>query len=264
MIFAAMYGTDPLTYFIYILFTLVAVVIGLVLHEVAHGLAAKWNGDYTAKYAGRLSLNPVKHFDLIGFVMMMLVGFGYAKPVPVNPSNFKHYRRGLITVAIAGIVMNIIVAFVAVMIGSLMYFGMVHVESYNTYLTLYYMGELFRVISRVNLSLAFFNLLPIFPLDGFKVVEACTYRGNKFCAFMRTNGRYLLYGLVALSFIIDMAFNYVPQLPFWFEYFDILGTYINICVNAVTWVFASFWGVIIYGYRSLLLFFFIYLYGGIV
>ena len=91
MIFAAMYGDNFLSYIIYIIFTLIAVTIGLVCHEVAHGLVAKWNGDPTAKYAGRLTLNPLKHFDLIGFIMMMLVGFGYAKPVPVNPYNFKHY-----------------------------------------------------------------------------------------------------------------------------------------------------------------------------
>ena len=94
MIFATRYADSAVDYLIYLIFTLVAVCIALVLHEVAHGLVAKWNGDYTAKYSGRLSLNPLKHFDLIGFIMMMLVGFGYAKPVPVNPNNFKHYRRG--------------------------------------------------------------------------------------------------------------------------------------------------------------------------
>ena len=122
MIFAFLYGDKPLSYFIYTLFTLVAVVIGLTLHEVAHGLVAKWNGDYTAKYAGRLTLNPVKHFDLVGFLMMMMVGFGYAKPVPVNPSNYRHYRKGLITVAIAGIVMNVIVAFITTLFGFLFFF----------------------------------------------------------------------------------------------------------------------------------------------
>ncbi|MCM1367408.1 MAG: site-2 protease family protein [Roseburia sp.] len=264
MIFAAMYGYDPLTFFLYVLFTLIAVVIGLVSHEVAHGLVAKWNGDYTAKNMGRLSLNPIKHFDPIGFVMMMFVGFGYAKPVPINPGNFKNYRRGIITVSIAGIVMNLIVAFFAVMIGCLLYFGMYNVGSEKAFEALFYFAEMFRIISRVNLSLAFFNLLPIYPLDGFKLVEACTHRGNKYCAFMRTNGKYLLYGLVLLGIIVSMAFNYVSNIPYWFEYFDILGTYINICANAVTWVFTSFWGVIIHGYRQILLFLFIFRYGGIV
>lgn len=263
MIFAAMYGQDALSFFIYILFTLVAVVIGMVFHEAAHGLVAKWNGDYTAKYAGRLTLNPIKHFDLIGFVMMMLVGFGYAKPVPVNPANYKNYRRGLITVAIAGIAANLIIAFFAVLFGSLFYFGMSNVSSETAYYSLFYFGELFRMISRVNLALAFFNLLPIYPLDGFRLVEACTHQGNKFCAFMRTNGRYLLWGLVALSFIVDMAGNYAT-LPYWFRYLDVLGTYLSVCINSLTWVFVSFWGVMIHGYRQMLLLYFIYLYGGIV
>ena len=123
MIFATRYADSAVDYLIYLIFTLVAVCIALVLHEVAHGLVAKWNGDYTAKYSGRLSLNPLKHFDLIGFIMMMLVGFGYAKPVPVNPNNFKHYRRGLITVAIAGVIMNLILAFVSVMLWCLMWYA---------------------------------------------------------------------------------------------------------------------------------------------
>ncbi len=110
MIFALRNGQNALDYFVLIVLTLIAVCISLVLHEVAHGLVAKWNGDYTAKYAGRLSLNPLKHFDLIGFIMMMLIGFGYAKPVPVNPYNFKHYKRGMVTVAIAGVVTNMIIA----------------------------------------------------------------------------------------------------------------------------------------------------------
>ncbi len=264
MIFAFLYGDKPLSYFIYTLFTLVAVVIGLTLHEVAHGLAAKWNGDYTAKYAGRLTLNPVKHFDLVGFLMMMMVGFGYAKPVPVNPSNYRHYRKGLITVAIAGIVMNVIVAFITTLFGCLFFFGMTKMSTEAGYEAMFYIGELFRIIARVNLSLAFFNLLPIYPLDGFRLVESLTHRGNKFCAFMRTNGMYLLWGLVALSVVVDMAGIYARNLPFWFDYFDILGTYINICVNSVTWVFTSFWSLFIPGYRPMLLMFYIYLYGGIV
>ena len=70
MIFATRYADSAVDYLIYLIFTLVAVTISLVLHEIAHGLVAKWNGDYTAKYAGRLTLNPVKHFDLVGFLMI--------------------------------------------------------------------------------------------------------------------------------------------------------------------------------------------------
>lgn len=248
MIFATRYADSAVDYLIYLIFTLVAVCIALVLHEVAHGLVAKWNGDYTAKYSGRLSLNPLKHFDLIGFIMMMLVGFGYAKPVPVNPNNFKHYRRGLITVAIAGVIMNLILAFVSVMLWCLMWyayksatFGSASVGVINLCL---YLMNFFAIFTSINLSLVFFNILPIFPLDGFRVVEALTRRGNRFCAFMRTNGQYILWGLVGLSFIVSMAYDYVA-LPYWFEYFDVLGTYLRFFVGKVSYVFQKFWWLMI-------------------
>lgn len=92
---------------LYVLALLFAIVFALVLHEVAHGLVALWNGDPTAKMYGRLSLNPLKHFDIFGLLMMLIVGFGWAKPVPVDPRNFKKYKTGCVTVSIAGILTNI-------------------------------------------------------------------------------------------------------------------------------------------------------------
>ena len=89
----------------------VALLSALILHEIAHGLVALWNGDRTAKMYGRLSLNPVRHFDWIGLIMMILVGFGWAKPVPINPNNFKHRKLGCITVSVAGVVTNLLLAF---------------------------------------------------------------------------------------------------------------------------------------------------------
>ena len=86
---------------------ILAVYFAIIPHEVAHGLVAKWNGDLTAKVNGRLTLNPVSHFDPIGFLMLLFMGFGYAKPVPVNPYNFKVPRRGLFTTAIAGVTYNL-------------------------------------------------------------------------------------------------------------------------------------------------------------
>lgn len=245
MIFAFRYGKDPLDYFILIVLTLIAVCISLVLHELAHGLVAKWNGDYTAKNAGRLTLNPVKHFDLIGFVMMMLVGFGYAKPVPVNPANFKHYRRGLVTVAIAGVVVNLILAFIASLGYCLMMLAWNHATTEGTFWLCYYVLRFFGILATINLSLLFFNILPIFPLDGFRVVEALTSRGNKFCTFMRANGQYILWGLVGLSFIVSSAMENVSSIPYWFEYIDVLGTYLNFFVTHLLNLFTEFWWLMV-------------------
>ena len=243
MIFAALYADNALDYLIYVVFTLVAVVIAMVLHEYAHGLVAKWNGEYTAKYSGRLTLNPLKHFDPIGFVMMMLVGFGYAKPVPINPGNFRKFRRGLFTVSIAGICMNLILALLFALLICLMGLGMVLTDSEIGVNVMFYFARFFIVNMRLNLSLAFFNLLPIYPLDGFRIVECLTRRGNKFCAFMRTNGQYILFGLVGLHFIVSMAMNYFPQIPNWFAYIDILGTYMSYCTYYVGLGFTLFWSL---------------------
>ncbi len=240
MIYAMLNGGNALNWLINIVFVFIAVCIGMVCHEVAHGLVAMWNGDNTAKNAGRLTLNPLKHYDLIGFIMMMCVGFGYAKPVPVNPYNFKHFRRGLFFVAIAGIVTNIIIALISALFYDLM------LMASATHVVFSYFAYFFYILSSVNLSLAFFNLLPIFPLDGFRIVEVFTHRGNKFCSFMRTNGQYIIWILVGLSFLISMAFNYAP-LPYWFRYIDVLGTYLDFFVGHVNYGFVSFWGLMLPG-----------------
>lgn len=247
MIFALRYGGDALDYIVILIATLLAVTISLVLHEVAHGLVAKWNGDYTAKYAGRLTLNPLKHFDPIGFVMMMLIGFGYAKPVPVNPFAFRHPRRGLITVAIAGVVVNLTLAVIASLCFCLMGWALPYAAaaSDGAYSVTLYIFRFFQILASINLSLFFFNIIPVFPLDGFRLVESLTKRGNKFCAFMRTNGRYILYGLVGLSFIVSSAMSRMANIPYWFAYIDILGTYLNFFVNNVFILLVKFWSLMI-------------------
>ena len=88
-----------------------ALICALCLHELAHGLVALWNGDGTAKAYGRLSLNPLRHFDFIGLLFMLFAGFGWAKPVPVNPNNFKNRKLGAVTVSLAGVVTNLLLAF---------------------------------------------------------------------------------------------------------------------------------------------------------
>lgn len=242
------YADNPLDGFIILVLVLIAVIISLVLHELAHGLVAKWNGDYTAKYAGRLTLNPLKHIDPIGFIMMMLVGFGYAKPVPVNPYNFKHYRRGMITVAIAGVVVNLIIAFFGALGYCLMALAYNHAfftASSGVLRLCEYLLQFFGILTTLNICLLFFNILPIFPLDGFRLVEAFTHRGNKFCAFMRVNGRYILYGLVGLSFIVSTAINNFARMPSWFGYLDVLGTYLDFFSGHLFDLFTKFWWLMV-------------------
>lgn len=217
-----------------LLFIAVAAVISIVLHELAHGYVALWNGDPTAKVNGRLTLNPLAHFDLIGFVMLMVVGFGYAKPVPVNPYNFKHQKRGIFTVAIAGITVNIILAFLACGLLMLMvFFARLWTGASTVFLGF---SEFFRYLAQMNLNLFFFNLLPIYPLDGFRIVEAFTKFTNPYTKFMRDYGQYILIALILLGVVVDM-FN----LP---AFIDILGTYISTFAGWVHELFMMFWRLI--------------------
>ncbi len=131
----------------------------VIFHEVAHGVVAYWFGDSTAKYSGRLSLNPVTHIHPIGTLMLLLVGFGWANPVPVNYYNLRNYRVGLVCVALAGCVTNILIATAALFILQL------PVGSNNPFL-----GAVLSYVASINIVLGAFNLIPIPPLDGSKVL----------------------------------------------------------------------------------------------
>ena len=216
-----------------ILLVATVVVVSLVLHELAHGYVALWNGDPTAKLKGRLTLNPLAHFDIFGLFMMMTVGFGYAKPVPVNPFNFRHQKRGIFTVAIAGIVVNLILAFLS--LGFFGLFGWLSVKFHGAQTAFGYLQLFFIYMEIINLGFAFFNLLPIHPLDGFRIIESFTRYNNRGVMVMRKCGRYILLALVGVSIIVS-AFG----LPMWL---DPLGSYIYYARFGADWLFRKFWGL---------------------
>jgi len=142
----------------YAVFTLliVALILSLTVHELGHALVAKWFGDDTAERAGRLTLNPVAHIDPMGLLMVVLVGFGFAKPVPTNPANFTSPRADL-WVAAAGPFMNLLLALVC-WNGFLL---ALQADWQNQGAQLF-----FTLLAQINLLLMIFNLLPIGPLDG--------------------------------------------------------------------------------------------------
>lgn len=138
----------------------------ITFHETCHGLAAYWLGDRTAKDAGRLTLNPIKHVDLGGLIMMAIFRFGWAKPVPVDMRNFKNPKRGMAVTALAGPVSNVILAYLAVLFYAVCYFwyAMTGSAAADWFCLFFYYVQI------ISAGLAVFNIFPIPPLDGSKVL----------------------------------------------------------------------------------------------
>ena len=195
-----------------------AIVFALMMHELAHGLAAYWCGDKTAKEQGRLSLNPFKHLDLWGSLSFLFVGFGWAKPVPINPLNFRNYKKSMALVSLAGIITNLILAFFAVPFFKLCA-GFASSTNAGK-LFLYYL-TMFLIL--INISLAIFNLLPIYPLDGFNFINTFLKYDNKFSNFMVKYG-----GITLIVLVVTGAFGFA---------FDFVA-------NGVLKLFLMFWGLI--------------------
>lgn len=174
---------DPLT-FVLIAFPLLYSVI---LHEMAHGWVALRMGDPTAQWMGRLSLNPLKHLDPVGTLMLFLFGFGWARPVPVNFANLQDSRKGIVLVSSAGIIVNMILAFFA-----LLAFRILSPPTGSVTATL------LLVMARINIILAAFNLIPIPPLDGSKILMG----------FLPGRLQYLLSRLEPYGFFIVIGLLY--------------------------------------------------------
>ncbi|MBQ9045736.1 MAG: site-2 protease family protein [Oscillospiraceae bacterium] len=188
------------------LLSVVPALICITLHELAHGVVAYWLGDTTAKDAGRLTLNPIKHLDLMGLVMMVVFHFGWAKPVPVNMSRFENPRRGMAVTAVAGPLMNVLITIVFLFLYGLLYKPL-NGEGFVL--------EMIALTASISLSFAIFNILPISPLDGSKVLGA-VLPDRQYALLMRYEryGMLLLLALVAtgvlgrpLSAITQTAFD---------------------------------------------------------
>ncbi len=175
-----MFGNFPTPYEIGVL--LPAIIVGLTFHELAHGWTADRLGDPTARYMGRLTVNPLAHIDPIGFLMLFFAGFGWAKPVPVTPYNLKgNMRRSLMLVSLAGPVSNIIIAVAAALLSGL-------VASFGSL-------PLIDIISKmitINVILAVFNLLPIPPLDGSKILAGILPGDQRWLDYMEQYGTIIL------------------------------------------------------------------------
>jgi Zn-dependent protease len=175
----------------YFLLLAIPLLYSIIIHEIAHGWVANKMGDPTAKWLGRLSLNPLKHIDPIGTLMLFVFGFGWAKPVPVNFENLRDARKGLILVSAAGIAANIILAFIALLLLRILApspFGVVST-------VLYYFAQ-------INIMLASFNLIPVPPLDGSKILMGFVSRRFQYTLLsIEPYGMFIIIGLLWLRIL---------------------------------------------------------------
>jgi Zn-dependent protease len=167
----------------------------VILHEVAHGWVAYRMGDPTAKWSGRLTLNPLSHLDPIGTLMLFLAGFGWARPVPVNFNNLTHKRKGLLFVSSAGVLANILLAFFALLIIRLS-------STSSSGITAILVNKVCTYVAYINITLAALNLIPIPPLDGSKILMGITWKRTPyFLTRLEPYGFFIIIGFLFLGIL---------------------------------------------------------------
>ena len=181
------------TYLLSILLSVIPSLVCITLHELSHGFVAYLLGDDTAKRAGRLTLNPIKHLDLMGLIMMVVAHVGWAKPVPVNMMNFKNPKRGMALTSLAGPMSNVLITCVFFFLYGLFYIPLTAKGSAAGS----YLLEMLRLTAIISMGYAVFNLIPIPPLDGSKVLFSLV-SDRAYYQLMR----YERYGMIVLYVLV--------------------------------------------------------------
>ncbi len=226
-------GQSIIDFLISLVTWLPGLALGVILHEYAHGYIAYRNGDPTAKSYGRLTINPMAHIDLFGSILLPLIllllnsgiVFGYAKPVPINPSYFKNYRKGIRYTSLAGPVTNLIVAFTIGLLYGLFFYLVIRISGglidngSMGFRVFTIFNQLFMNTIYINIFLAIFNFIPIPPLDGSKILAS-------FLPYQAMQ-RYLSIGRFGFIFIFIFIF-FIGRIKIIFIVVDFL-------YNACTW-----------------------------
>lgn len=209
-------------------------IMGVILHEYAHGYIAYKSGDNTAKSLGRLTLNPIAHIDLFGSILLPLllilinsgIVFGYAKPVPINPGYFRNYRKGLRYTSLAGPVTNLIFAFVVGLVYGLFFYiffkitnGMLMSDTFG-FKAFDLISQIFRNAIYINVFLAILNFIPIPPLDGSKILAS----------FLPDEAMFKFLSLGRFGFIFIFIFIFLVGGRFWNAISPVFNFIYNICI----------------------------------
>jgi Zn-dependent protease len=225
-----------ITVFIKYFSRIITMLLVLPLHESAHALVAKWFGDDTAERQGRISLNPLAHLDPFGGLLMVLTGFGWAKPVPINPLRMKKYRAGISLTALAGPVSNLLAAFVAGIAYNIIICtksGLMALVS-SEVTTMSCVLLLLSFLFQVNVGLAVFNLIPIPPLDGYNVLSYFT--SEKVDRWFYRHQREVTFAFI----VIILGLSYIPSAHN--PLYIVTDFVSNALWKAVSWIPRVKWG----------------------